>query len=568
LRTTAKIWAAYTLLGVGLLYPLASRLSSHILADDAFIEPGRSDAYNFLWTYWWIQKSALAGHNFYHCNWVFPPTGANLYFHTHVILPTLLTLPFGLLLGPVGGYNSMIILMLSGCACVYYSFLRRTFRLRQVSSFVTGGLFGFSPYFVFKTHAHVNLIGGAFWGSCLAVLCHAYVNDQFGWRRGLLFSLGLWATFWTSFVEFFALLVVCVVVVVAFEMHRTFHARDLRRRDQLAFFAMVLPGGASLTSLVNAPNSKPVDIAPFANIHLADLLIPPRLSLFGGSFTVSEYEYWGSHLPIVFVLLSIIGLVVLRQQYAVRRYLSPILVVAITTAVVTLNPAEIPITLIRHLPMGTGFRVAGRFLPFFYFFLLVLAAHGLDRVLRLRSRWALGAASLFIALLTWAEMYPSKLSPSPVKAFALPADVAADGALGAFTLVIPRGNAYTSLLDTYQVSMNVPVVHLSYLAREDLQTTGTRSTRFPALYPYPKKLSARVLAQMKEAGVPYVLFEDQQQYYSSKFRGEAVAEQWRYPGSLPFAVCQRTHKSKMNDAAFADADAVGHGEFATTVPVR
>lgn len=114
LRTTAGAWLAYTLLGAALLHPLVARLSSHILADDVFIEPGRSDAYNFLWTYWWIQKSVLAGHNVYQCDWVLPPTGANLYFHTHVVLPTLLTLPLGVLLGPVGGYNSMILLMLSG----------------------------------------------------------------------------------------------------------------------------------------------------------------------------------------------------------------------------------------------------------------------------------------------------------------------------------------------------------------------------------------------------------------------------------------------------------------------
>jgi hypothetical protein len=534
LRTTAGAWLAYTLLGAAILYPLVAHLSSHILADDVFIEPGRSDAYNFLWTYWWIQKSVVAGHNFYQCDWVLPPTGANLYFHTHVVLPTLLTLPLGMLFGPVAGYNSMILLMLSGAACVYRTFLRRTFGLRPAAAFIAGAMFGFSPYFVFKTHAHVNLVGGAFWGGCIGVLVHAYVRDRFGWRTGLLFSLCLWATFWTSFVEFFALLVVCSVIVVAFEIHGLFRKRIGRLRDRLAFFAMVTPGFASLASLMNAPTASTVDVAPFPSILLADLLIPPRLSFFwGDAFHASEFEYWGSHLPIVFVLLAVLGLFAAREPEPLRVDLVPLLFVGITLALLTLNPREIPIAWIRKLPLGTGFRVAGRFLPFFYFFLLIPAAYGANALLGLRSRWARSVALVALLLFSFAELFPSKLSPSAVAKFKLPARVAADGASGAFTLIMPRG-PYTNRIDTYQVSMNVPVVQLSYLAREDPQTAAIRWKRFPALYSNPREVSKRLLAEMKEANVQYVLFEDRHQYETGRFRGQTVAEDMgailvRYP---------------------------------------
>lgn len=523
LKTTAMIWAAYVLLGIAVLHPLIAHLSSHILADDAFIEPGRSDAYNFVWTYWWIQKSALAGHNFYHCSWVMPPNGADLYFHTHVILPTLLTLPLGILLGPVAGYNCMIILMLSAGACVYYSFLRHSFALRQTTSFIGGVLFGFCPYFVFKTHAHVNLIGGAFWGGCLAILVHAYVRNGFGWRRGLFFSSCLWATFWTSFVEFFALLILCVVVVFVFEVTARIRNIEFRGWDRIAFFATLLPGAVSLTALVNAPGAKAVNIAPFPNIQWSDLLIPPRLGILGGVFKVSEFEYWGSHLPLVFVVLSTLGFVAAGRHYPTHTFQLPILVVAMIAAALTLNPHDIPITLIRRLPMGTGFRVAGRFLPFFYFFLLIPAACGVEVLLSLRSGWRRALVWAAAACLTFVELFPTKLSPSAVRAFDVPATVISDGARGAFTLIIPRG-AYTNVLDTYQVSLNVPVVHLSYLAREDPGQAEARSKRYPSLYPYPKKLTPRVLAQMKDANVQYVLFEDQQQYYDSALTGDVVVQ--------------------------------------------
>ena len=522
-RSAAGAWLAYTLLAAVLFHPLVARLSSHVLADDVFIEPGRSDAYNFLWTYWWIQKSVVAGHNFYQCDWVLPPTGANLYFHTHVVLPTLLTLPLGMLFGPVAGYNSMILLLLSGAAGVYRTFLRRTFGLRPAAAFVAGAMFGFSPYFVFKTHAHVNLVGGAFWGGCLGVLVHGYMRDRFGWRPGLLFSLCLWATFWTSFVEFFALLVVCSVIVIAFEIHRVLRKRPGEWRSRLAFFAMVIPGFVSLTSLVNAPAASTVDVAPFPSIQLTDLLIPPRLSLWGNAFKASEFEYWGSHLPIVFVLLAVLGYVAAREPEPLRIDLVPLLVVGITLALLTLNPREIPIAWIRKLPMGTGFRVAGRFLPFFYFFLLIPAAYGANAVLGLKGRLARSVALGALVLTSFAELFPSKLSPSAVAKFELPTQVAAEGAHGVFTLIIPRG-PYTNQIDTYQVSMNVPVVQLSYLAREDPQTAAIRSKRFPALYSSPREFSERLLAEMKDANVHYVLFEDRQQYETARFRGQTVAE--------------------------------------------
>lgn len=512
---------AYVLLACIVFFPLVTRLCTHILADDVFIEPGRSDAYNFLWTYWWIQKAVLSWKNFYHCSWVLPPTGANLYFHTHVVLPTLLTVPLGVLLGPVGGYNSMIIFMLSGAALMYCAFLRRVFGTGRVSSFVTGALFGFSPYFVFKTHAHVNLVGGVFWGGALAVLAFAYIQNRWGWREGALFATCVWATFWTSFVEFFALLVACGCMIMAFELDAVVRTRQLPGKTRIAFFSMVLPGALSLLSLRNAPNVHAVDIAPFPNVHLLDLVIPARLSIFGASGKAIEFEYWGSHVPVLFVLLAGIGLVARRRAGPMLPM--PILLMVAVTAVLTLNPGGAPLDLVRKLPLGNGFRVAARFLPFLYFFALVAAAFGLEHILAWQRRWTVAMAMAVLAALACVELYPAQLSPSPVRAFTVPKQVRDEGESGAFTLIMPRGH-YTNVLDTYQVSMNIPVVHLSYLAREDHTAAEARRARYPGLYPPPKKLTKGVLAQMQQANVRYVLFEDRAQYEASKYHGAVIAE--------------------------------------------
>jgi hypothetical protein len=111
-----------------------------------------------------------------------------------------------------------------------------------------------------------------------------------------------------------------------------------------------------------------------------------------------------------------------------------------------------------------------------------------------------------------------------LKTFDVPAQLAKDGARGVFTFIIPRG-VYTNVLDTYQVSMNVPVVHLSYLAREDPSAAATREKRFPELYSSPSGLSRRLLAEMDGARVHYVLFEERSRYDAAKFKGEVLAEQ-------------------------------------------
>jgi hypothetical protein len=440
-----------------------------------------------------------------------------------VVLPTLLTIPLGGLWGPIAGYISMIILMVSAAAAVYYCFIRHTFLLPAKSAFVAGAFFGFSPFFVFKTHAHPNLIGGAFWGGCIAVVVHAYVHDKFGRRRGLLFGLCLWATFWTSFVEFFELLIVIAAVVIAFELYAAFRRTHHSPGERIAFFAMSLPGLASLAAFANAPSAGAVDIAPFANIRLSDLIIPPRLSYFGNAFKVSEYEYWGSHLPLVFVILFIVGLLCTRRYQLLRSSLFPIVVLAVLTAIIIINPHNVPLDVIRRVPLGNGFRVAARFLPFFYFFLLIPAAFGIDHLIRVRRAWWAGSILVSLSVLAAVELYPAKLRPSAVKMFEVPNDVARDGARGVFTLIIPRG-VYTNVLDTYQISMNVPIVHLSYLAREDPKSSAIRRKRFPKLYPNPTKLSGRVLSQMRDAGVRYVLFEDRAQYDAGHYRGQLIAE--------------------------------------------
>ncbi|MBD3297221.1 MAG: hypothetical protein GF341_01070, partial [candidate division Zixibacteria bacterium] len=212
--------------------PLIGHLDTHILADDVFFtdEHGLSDSYNFLWTYWWIQTATLTGESMLHCDWVLPPTGADLLWHTHVIVPSLLTLPFALLLGTVAGYNLMIILSFVLGALVFYLFLTRTLDLSWIAALLGGVLFAFAPYFVAKAHAHLNLINTAIWGGCLAVLWHVYIKRRFTWRWAFVFAVLFWASLWTSFVETFTLSLAIVFSIVLLEVLRFHRLYDWQGR--------------------------------------------------------------------------------------------------------------------------------------------------------------------------------------------------------------------------------------------------------------------------------------------------------------------------------------------------
>jgi hypothetical protein len=520
-RPAALALAGYCGVAVVFFFPLLRRITTHILADDVFIRPGQSDAYNFLWTYWWIQRAVSIGESVLHCRWVLPPTGANLVFHTHVLLPTLLTWPLGRLLGSVGGYNLMVLLMVVLGAWSYALFLRRTLDVSWRAAFVVGACFGFSPYFVFKTHAHLNLIGACFWASALGVLVNTYRTQRFNRPRALLFAVFLWASFWTSFVEFFMLVVVSVAVVLVFEL-RNLRGGEGRIAARVRFFVPALVGAVSLAVLLAAPDVAAVRLPVADPLAFQDLRWFPRLSVFAPLGTSTVYEHWGTFIPISFMVLAGIGLA--RWIRGKEHALLPIAILVVVTLILTFDPSQGASTVLRRLPLGGGFRVFARFFPFFLFFLLMFAALGLDALLR---RWTFRGRHGVIALLLLAaavELYPYRMQPSPVKQLPMGPEQRARLERGRFVLVLPH-EMHLNVHDTYQIALDLPCVHLSYLARERDPVQAYRMTHFPMVYgAAPVTSVAALYEELRALNIGYILIEDKRDRSGLPFRGEAVAE--------------------------------------------
>jgi hypothetical protein len=529
-RPAVAALAGYAGLAVVFFFPLLRRLTTHILADDIFIRPGESDAFNFLWGYWWIQKAVATGQSIFQCNWVLPPAGANLVFHTHSLLPTLLTYPLGRSVGTVAGYNLMVVLLIALGAWSYFLFLRRGLSISWGTAFVVGACFGFSPYFVFKTHAHINLIGACFWATALGVLVTSYLDGRFGWRRGVVFAVFFWATFWSSFVEFFLLAIVAVLAVAVFEACRATGARR-PVAERLRFFLPAVAGVVSLAVFRAAPDLAAVNIALADALTWNDLLAFPRLSVFAQLWTTPVYEHWGTYVPVSVALLAIIGAgrwIRLRE-----RAVLPLLLLALLALVLTFDVGRGPSTLIRALPMGGGQRVFARFFPFFLFFLAIFAAVGLDALWNApptaEARAAAGprrlrGAAVFLCLVAAVELVPYRMQPSPVKQLPMTEQQRAQLDRGRFVLVIPHG-PYLQLHDTYQIALDLPCVNLSYVAREPPAVFVDRMTRFPMTYGRAPVTSLAALdAEFAALNVGYLLVEDKRDAARLPIRASVVAE--------------------------------------------
>jgi hypothetical protein len=500
--------AVYLLLTVIFFYPLLIHLDTRVLSDDVFFAPdeGRSDAYNFLWSYWWIQKATVHLKDPMTCDWVLPPTGADLLFHTHVILPTLLTLPLGLVLGPVAGYNLMVLLSFPLGAFVFFVFLRRTFGIPQFAATAGGALFGFMPYFITKAHAHPNLINGAIWGGCLAVLWYAYVKDRFTWRQAVLFSVLFWGSFWTSFAETFMLAITIILSVIILEIFRYGRTSGLRGRGRFAL--MLVAGGiiASVPLLLHGVNIDYFATKRWLAPALSELLYPPRLHFLAAASHSAVREYFGFYIPLSVVLAGCFGWGALTwsPRYRLR---GPIILTTLSLGVLCFNNAAED-WVARVVPLAAWLRVWAQLLPAIVFFLCVFAAFGIAWLWRQRTVGK--AATIILLVLAAFEYYPFLLKPLPVLDPDIPASVLQTMDEDKFVMYLPRrGHRGVRINDTFQVAIDKPVVHLSFLAHESAASAVARRGVYRKTYlPRHVKPDRLWYREAKALNIGYIFAED------------------------------------------------------------
>ena len=472
--------AGYLAVEAVYFHSLLQRFTTHILSDDIFQQSGKSDSYVLLWVYWWIQRQMRAGGELLFCNWAAPPEGATFLFDSQRLLPTALTLPVAARLGYVAGYNAMILLLLLLAAMAFYLMLARAFELSFPAAFLGGLAFGFSPYFIVKAHMHANLIGAGFWGGALGVLLYAYVRGRFGWRSGMLFSALVWATFWTSFLEFFLLFMACAMVVVAFELRPPGRAKASLRLKAI-FLACVVPGALSLLFLARIPWSRDAMIARLEGVPVSGLVSFPQLSVLSPLQGGLVPEYGALYPGAAALVLAGLGFVRLHGGQPTRSLGWTLAGLFVVSLAIALDAGGLPSGLFNLIPRGNGFRVMSRFFPVALFFLVALAAIGLEGLMRWKNAGAKWAALAALAAVAAAEYYPARLQPSPVRSFAMSDAVRHKIQDGWGVMVLPEGE-FQDVDNTYQCSLDMPAPYSTYLTMGGRRLYKHLRFYYPAVY--------------------------------------------------------------------------------------
>ncbi len=502
----------FILIALIVFAPLIRHLDSHILADDVFFadETGLSDSYNFLWTYWWVKTATLNGESVLHCDWVLPPTGADLLWHTHVIAPSLLTLPLAVLFGTIAGYNLMIILSFVLGAFVFYLFLTRTLDLSWVAALFGGVVFAFAPYFVTKAHAHPNLINTAVWGGCLSILWHAYLKRRFTWTWASVFAVLFWMSLWTSFVETFTLSLAILFSILALEVFYFRRPYDWQGRLRFVFAWVIVGGVALVPILLHGFDTSSVQALRWEAPSLAVLLSPPPLYALGADWPYAAREYLGVTLPISTVALAAIGIAVGITHSATRRHTLIMFLMVVAFLFVAFND-HLSKIIADVIPLSEGFRVFARVFTVALFFIATLAALGLQVLTRSTRHAAiiLIGVGAIIAL----EHYPLRLQPQPVPDPNIPEPVRSTLDEDYFVMYVPERTGPGTrprgvrIHDTFQVMIDKPVVHLSFLARETPESVRTRIVGYPETYRWGR-LGSAFYEEADDLNIRYLYLDD------------------------------------------------------------
>jgi hypothetical protein len=144
---TAVVTLTYAVLAVAAFLPVGplddSRIVSHLPSDTMAVG----------WFLAWPAYALAHAHNVLFTNWLDHPTGVNLSVNQSMPLLGVVMAPVTLVFGPFATINLTLRLAFVASALAMYFVLRR-FCVRDLSAFLGGLLYGFSPFIV--AHSAVN----------------------------------------------------------------------------------------------------------------------------------------------------------------------------------------------------------------------------------------------------------------------------------------------------------------------------------------------------------------------------------------------------------------------------
>jgi len=193
------IIALYTILALGLTYPLVAQFGDHVPGTTTW----SMDEYGYVWNNWWFKHAVFdLSTNPFQTNYLFYPIGTSLVLYTFTLLHVLLGLPIQFAFGLIPASNVELlfafVMNAFGMFLLARYVLRFTFRNADdsmrvtLSAFVAGAVFAFaSNRFVYASLGHYNVVATEWMPFYILFLVKTVREPK--WKNALL--AGLFAAF-------------------------------------------------------------------------------------------------------------------------------------------------------------------------------------------------------------------------------------------------------------------------------------------------------------------------------------------------------------------------------------
>ena len=458
LRRTGLAFGLFTLLAVGLTWPLVSHLTTHVTGDGI-------DDPALAWNLWWV-KTRLVDQltpEIFHAGWMFHPIAINLAFYTLTPLNGLLSIPLQTAFSLVVANNLLLLAsFVLGAFGAYLLALDQSksrplplANWRFLAALTAGIIYAFASSKLFYASLGQFNIASSQWAPfCVLYLVRMVQTPSLRIRLRSAAMAALFLVFqawseltYASFLLIFAALLFAFSLLMSIIDARRSHGARLRSfgvqagQIVLAFFvvgALFLAGIAPILAAMLPDMRVEGDFfgsgGGFADIFSADLfgyLVPTRLHPLLGEWvaTLPFPNDKGQHITVGYVglLLVIIGLVAAARQPGSRRWVWFWLVTLVTFWLLTLGPQVRwlgaatgipgPFALVSQLPFFSGNRYPSRYSIMLLIAVAVCASWGVAWLL---ARFGALRAGVFTVAVMALFLSEHLSTPLPLNDFSTP----------------------------------------------------------------------------------------------------------------------------------------------------
>ena len=391
------------------------------------------DGSTFLWSYWYLPRTAFGGHNPFVTKGLFHPVGASLAFHTTTPLEAFVVWPITRLWGLGAAVNTLQLAAVLLSAVGAYLLALYVCGDRR-AAFFAGAAFAFVPFRFVHMGGHFNLIHAEFLP--FGILALLRLLDAPTRRRAVWLGVVVGLTFLTDF-YLTVFLLVGLGVLTLVRRGEVDKRRIIRLAQAAAVAAIVaLP---VLIVMLSALRAGELDALPGwggADVFSADVvswLVPPeRHPWWGSAFAGIRHGLPARGEGIAYPGLVVLALAIGGRELHNRSLRRSWVALAVVAGLLSLGPflqvgdrtgaifeylgrdfaVPLPYFALHFVPVLNGVRVPGRFVILAALALVVLAAVALAGLARDRPRWAnvIMAGALVVTLV---EFLPGHLDQHP-----------------------------------------------------------------------------------------------------------------------------------------------------------